>query len=643
MQNTRRNLLKFIGGAAAGAAFTPVPWRLITDTALWSENWPGVPRPLRGEITARYTNCSLCPAGCAVRARCVGGQPVSLAGVAGHPLSRGGLCAFGVAGHHLPYHPARLTTGPVETAAGTFSKAAANCNTEPSRQRLAANLDDSKAALMAVCNPGESVAVLDLRPARTASWTYRRAMAAVTNGLYLTAGERFSGAAVDLAKARTVLSLGAPVLDGWGTPGNVLAARANFRLIQAEALESRTASLADLWLRIRPGSGSMLGLGIAHALAGTRSGMSGALARPAAAVTVADAARATGLTERQITDLAGELTSHGPALVLPGYDCPEAWALNELAGAWGETVVARQEAPVPEHWKRCAPVTNLATVPDGSIRTLIIDESAPGDYIPWNAIRRKLVADNPVVITFGWSHEGYGRHSLFVLPTAVYPETLEDIPAAIDSPSAAFRMAVPLLTAPPGVVNPADFVARAVGIDASSALRERAEAIRKQGRGVLFTYADGSSKPASQIAPDDFWKALNEGACWMDAGERRAAPPPIELTGLEARPSENTRLPLVAVLAETAAATAPLSPLMTKLDQESNLRLGRNRAALHPETARSCGGAEGGRAVLETSLGKCEIVVLVDSSVPPGVVQVAAAPEMIDICGAFARCRVAFL
>jgi anaerobic selenocysteine-containing dehydrogenase len=62
---------------------------------------------------------------------------------------------------------------------------------------------------------------------------------------------------------------------------------------------------------------------------------------------------------------------------------------------------------------------------------------------------------------------------------------------------------------------------------------------------------------------------------------------------------------------------------------------------MHPETARSCGDAEGGRAVLETSLGKCEILVVVDSSVPPGVVQVAAAPEIVDICGAFARARVA--
>ena len=102
MKNTRRDIFKFAGGAAAGVLFTPAPWRLITDTALWSENWPGIPRPARGEIRAKFTNCALCPAGCAVRARCVGEQPVSLAGVCG------GLCPFGLTAHHLGIVDSRL-------------------------------------------------------------------------------------------------------------------------------------------------------------------------------------------------------------------------------------------------------------------------------------------------------------------------------------------------------------------------------------------------------------------------------------------------------------------------------------------------------------------------------------------------------
>ena len=35
MKTTRRDLLKLGGGAALGALFTPAPWRLITDTALF--------------------------------------------------------------------------------------------------------------------------------------------------------------------------------------------------------------------------------------------------------------------------------------------------------------------------------------------------------------------------------------------------------------------------------------------------------------------------------------------------------------------------------------------------------------------------------------------------------------------------------
>ena len=210
MKRSRRDIFKFAGGAVAGALFTPAPWRLITDTALWSENWPGIPRPARGEIRAKFTNCSLCPAGCAVRARCVGEQPVSLAGV------RGGLCPFGLTAHHLPYHPARLKQGPVEEATRAVAQRAA-----------------------------EGIAVLDLNPGRTASWTYRRAMASL-KGIYLA--PESPAEAYDLSAAKTVLSIGAPLLDGWGTPANVIAARQNFRLIQAEAVESRTAVLADEWI-----------------------------------------------------------------------------------------------------------------------------------------------------------------------------------------------------------------------------------------------------------------------------------------------------------------------------------------------------------------------------------------------------------
>jgi hypothetical protein len=573
MTSTRRDLIKLAGGAAVGALLTPAPWRLVTDAALWSETWPGVPRVARGEIRARYTNCSLCPAGCPVRARCLGDQPVALFGVADHPFSHGALCPFGLAGHHLPYHPQRLKQGPVEQAKAAVADAIARCGAE------------------------ERIAILDLRPGRTASWTYRRAAKQWKSGTYVAPRRILGGdVAVDLAAAKNVISVGAPLFDNWGTPGNVIAERAGFRLIQIEAAESRTASMADTWVPVAPG--------------------------------------AELETARKFAqDLAGQ----GLTLVLDAEERSEILALNQTTGALGTAIVSRREAPVPDSWNQAAPESQIDTLPDRSIRVLLIDESAAGSYIPWSRIEKKLVADNPVVVVFGNSAEGYGRHAGFVLPTAVYPEAVDDIPSAVDSPVAMFRLSTSLVPAPAGVVDPAGFIAGLAGIDAANALRERADAIHKAARGTLFTYADAKSTPLKDVKSDDFWKALNDGASWTDEAPVHPAVPKLALLASAAGPTEDD-LPLAILMAE--AQPTPGSPILTKLYQESNLRLAANRIALHPSAAKSCGVADGGRAMLQTRCGKLEVQITLDESLPPGVVRVAAVPCTLDLCGASPRAKV---
>jgi anaerobic selenocysteine-containing dehydrogenase len=568
MKNTRRDIFKFAGGAVAGALFSPAPWRLITDTALWSENWPGVPHPARGEIRSRFTNCALCPAGCAVRARCVGEQPVSLAGV------RSGLCPFGLTAHHLPYHPARLRQGPVEEATADVSKRSAH-----------------------------GIAILDLNPGRTVSWTYRRAMASL-KGTYLAPESQ--EVAYDLSAARTVLSIGAPLLDGWGTPANVIAARQNFRLIQAEAIESRTAVLADEWIRLAPGTERAFAQEILGALKGERSSV-----------------------------LARELAASGPSLVIG--DSPGIPEINRLLGAYGKTLVAPQEAPVPDSWKKSVVgITSLADVPDGSIRVLLIDESAASSYIPWREIEPKLARENPLVVTFAATRGGYARHAQYALPIAVYPELTDDIAPAVDTVHPTFRISVPLVTPPAGMVNPADFVGALAGIPASNSLRERADAIHKAGQGAVLTYADSKETPVKELTRDAFWKSLNEGAGWV--GHALACQPAVG----RPRPTEPLEsavdLPLIAIR-ESHDPTL-VSPLMTKLYQESNLRLAPNRVALHPDDARASSLSNGVRAVLQTRAGKCRVDVTVDPSVPPGAVLVGSSPGIQDVCGAAARAKV---
>ncbi len=355
---TRRNAVKFFAGAAAGTVFTPVPWKLIRDSALWSENWPGVPHPATGEITFKQTHCSLCPAGCAVRARSVGGQPVSLAGV------EGGLCPLGVTGHHMPYHPSRLKSGPAAEARARVEGALAR---------------------------GARLAVLDLRPGRAASKLYRE-FAAERKGFYVAPPR--PPAAVNLAAAKVVISVGVPLLEGWLAPAKVFAVRDRFRLIQIEPMLSRTAALADEWL---PG-------------------------------------------ETDVPALAARLKSDGQVLVIDREMSPETVALNRELGGWGKTLI-----PLPDE-----PADAVATVPDGAIDVLLIDESGPGPYIPWPEIAPKLVP-GAVVVALAWWREGYARHTPLAVGTPVYPEAADDVPYTHEP-------VTPLVKAPEGVVDAVEFI-----------------------------------------------------------------------------------------------------------------------------------------------------------------------------------------
>jgi anaerobic selenocysteine-containing dehydrogenase len=566
MKPSRRSLFQFAGGAVAGALFTPAPWRLITDTALWSENWPGIPRPRRGEIRAKFTHCALCTAGCAVRARCVGEQPVSLAGVSG------GLCPFGLAAHHLPYHPARLKQGSASEAAAEVAR-----------------------------HGTQGIALLDLNPGRTASWAYRRTMQAI-NGTYLAEPEPF---AVDLRGVKTLLSFGVPVLDGWGNPANVFAARGSFHLIQVEPIESSTGVLADEWIPVAPGHESVISQAILRSLQqGNPSG------------------------------LARQLVDNGPSAVLG--DLPEIPEINRLLGAYGKIVVARPEAPVPESWKKsAASVTRLADLPDNSVRVLLIDEASAVDYIPWHRIARKLVRENPLVVTFTATRGGYARYANHAIPAAVYPEILDDIAPPNDRIAASFRLSVPLVTPPAGMANLAEFAGALAGVQASNSLRERVGEIHRLGQGTLLTYADGKETPLRDLPGDDFWRALNAGGEWV--GEpSRTDPPSLQPAPVPSAESTGD-LPLVAI---AQPHNPPGSPIMTKLYQESNLRLAPNRIALSPADARAAGVRNGGRAVLQTRLGKCGVEVTVDPAVPEGSVRVGASPGIQDVCGPAARAKV---
>ena len=75
----RRGFVKIVVGGVAGTLFTPVIWKSLDDVSIWSQNWPWIPRLNSGEVKAKAALSKLCPAGCAVKVKTVGGLPFAVA------------------------------------------------------------------------------------------------------------------------------------------------------------------------------------------------------------------------------------------------------------------------------------------------------------------------------------------------------------------------------------------------------------------------------------------------------------------------------------------------------------------------------------------------------------------------------------
>ncbi|MBL8293157.1 MAG: hypothetical protein JNN08_15020 [Bryobacterales bacterium] len=556
MTALRRDMLKLAGGAAAGFLFTPVPWRLLGDAAMWTQNWSWIPKVPRGPVTETTTRCTLCPAACAVRARCAAGVPVGLWPAAGP------LCPAGFAAHHLAVHPQRL-----RTLSGARSREEV---TEKVKQRL-----------------DRGIAVLDLAPGRTASFALRHYLHQLPNSLYIespsvegSTAAALSGLldrpvplALDLARTKTLLSVSTPVLDGWAAPRLVDGGPRGFHLIQIDVAGSRTAELADEFYP--KGSDARLLTAIARYILEEH-------AEAPAARKCADFPRVReeilglAVCHPLARHIAETLVKNGPAAVVADGDPangPVAPAIRTLAAMVNvlldSTYRPRAEAPIPDGWKLAA-AHSLAEVPDGSVHTLLVDEPVPGSTLPWPLVQRKL-AREALVITASWSSSAAARFAAIALPTPVFLETVQDAPPAPDSCEARFQISRALMAAPANAVEPLSLIAQLAGHEATSAsvLAERAAAILAAKQGRLTK--PGEAEPAAIEKSDEFWQALEGGAGWQGDWQGKV-PQPARLL------PEGTTL---AGLLETITAPrmkvpgwrpSAASPLLAKLWQESDLR-----------------------------------------------------------------------
>jgi menaquinone reductase, molybdopterin-binding-like subunit len=691
MKISRRNILKFAVGSAAGIMLTPVPWKVLDDSAIWTQNWPWIPAPKKGESTTRFTTCALCPAACGLRARCVGGQPVGLAGVVDHPLSAGILCPVGLGAHHLAYHPTRIIS-PVRRIQ-KFGNAETSSITLDQATEIIANAIRSTSG-------GECVAVLDQQPGREVSKMYRRVFAQIPHGAYFSA-PRVEDATLttcasmmggveeplgfDFENARTIVSFGAPLFDGWGTPGRMMRLSENRRkagrptIYQIETRQSRTALQAKKWIPVKPGTDGVLALGLANVLIQERLCDVNRLRTMAADFSKNDStsftetvgrftpeavSAITGVSADQIRTLARSMAAEGPTIVLGAGDPaggplrPEEniaiASLNFLLGSVGHEggIVARRRPAETDGKKQAVlPIRQLQEIPDRSIRVLLIDGAESGHALPWSLVERKLADEKALVVSFSPYLAGQSRHAEIIIPSPAFMESLRDVPTPFHSPVETLSLSAPFMTPPPDVVEPADVIKKIAsslnltldGQDSSTSdsLKARVQAIYASGKGTVFTPSGKKTAGLKELdTADKLWSALMEGAVWMDEPVSPVAPSRFSFfgkTGVTAqqinsladgpRANADPSLSVMPYGWRNASGSGQVTPLLSKVYQESGLRGISNQALINPLTAKAKGIADEDAATIETTSGSLQVVVRHDASVMPDVLFVAVGPD----------------
>ncbi len=271
MKVDRRSFLGLGLGAVAGVAVSPAGVKLTDDISIWTQNWWLTPVPEDGEISFEPTVCNLCPGKCGLNVRKIEKRPVKVEGLEKFPVNDGGVCMHGISAIQYLYEPARIKT-PLKRSGEGFEPVSWDEAIDIVKQKLA-DVRDTGSSDRLACVAGDdsgSVSQLFKRFVTAFGSNNFHTMPNLESMLETTAKtlhQEDATVAYDLENAGMILSFGAGLLDGWGSPVACFKAIASrkkrqAKLYQIEPRLSNTAASADRWIPIKPGTEADLALGI---------------------------------------------------------------------------------------------------------------------------------------------------------------------------------------------------------------------------------------------------------------------------------------------------------------------------------------------------------------------------------------------
>ncbi|WDP88806.1 MAG: molybdopterin-dependent oxidoreductase [Desulfobacter sp.] len=656
MKIDRRSFLGLGLGAAAGIAVSPVGVKLTDDSSIWTQNWPWTPVPEDGEITYENSVCSLCPGSCGISVRKIKGRPVKIEGDENCPITGGGACLHGIAGLQYLYDPARVKT-PLRKNGKRFEP----ISWEEAISTVAGKLGEIRE------NGSDTLGLITGGAQGSMTGMFRRfldafgssnafAMPSLDANLELTA-QTLHGAGktlgFDLENSDFVLSFGAGLLEGWGSPvacykANSSRKERHGKLYQIEPRLSNTAANADKWIPCKPGTEADLALGICAVLLSKNlfapGVYPGGLNRFTANVTKQyspeNVEAITGVKAADIEKLAVEFANAKNAVAIPGRgrgdqgqslrEFAAVQTLNALTGRLNkkggvfifdkESYLSFPEAAMDEiaeagagKDKQAASLDELVTKINASDAPLL-NALFVYNANPCYALRDpKRVKDAfkkvPFVVSFSSYLDETAMEADVILPASTFLERMEDVPSGGGLAKQVVGLARPMVNPVFDTKNPGDALialAQAMGgtIAESFEWETYEEALEAIAESVWETLSEEGYAVVAEGNP--------EGIPTTNFAYMADMPDAVQAQGdgkLILMPIDNMRL------------TGASSPFAVKTVSDKVIAGKDVVVEINPATAK--GLKDGGDAVITTPVGKAKVKVFLNEGMMPGVIGMA--------------------
>ena len=676
MKVDRRSFLSFVIGGAAGTALSPLPWKLMDDSSIWSQMWPWTPVPPDGEVVYEDSTCSLCPGGCGISVRKIDNRVVKIEGKQGHPVNDGGICILGLSGPQLLYGPTRIKS-PMkrigERGEGKWKKISWDEATAILAEKLADIRSKGEAHTVAAISGagnGTVASLLDRFMTAYGSPNFIRTPSA-RDADELAVKTMFGGngrTGFDLENADYILSFGSGILDGWGSPVRVFRASSLWKdkkatVVQVEPRLSNSAAKATRWVPVKPGTEADLALGIAAVMVGRNMVSGGAVSGLSswkndllANFDPEKVSQTTGVPADVIVDLAKGFAGANRPLALCGRgkglvagslrETIAVYALNALAGNINQDggMWAMPEAdyiqwpPVAADKPASAGLEQpridgagagryanarslLHRLADGvngggpyPLQVLLVAGANPCHDLPDTQRVQAAFARIPFIVSFSSFNDETAAMADLLLPDHVYLERYEDVPV-----EAGFTQQIIGLSKP--VVSP-QFNTRHLGETVITMARAMGGSIAD-----AFPWEDYETCLEETLG--EKWDALMEDGVWVetdiDPVSKRVQLAGMDAPAVQAEGDVNS-FPLLLVPYDSiriSSGTAGEPPFMIKTVADTVIKGKAGFVEVNPQTASAAGLAEGAQATLTTPRGEATVRVHLFEGIRPGVVAMA--------------------